>query len=280
MTLLERATGALAGSLRLQIGAGAFMAGRTDYVAERHDNLVPGVEPWMFEAELRRGQGSELVGRGKAPPKFHAAHSSAALAVNAFGPWKTAPQSLRLAGVSGFEQMAFEAPCDHGLGRRVPPTLDVLVSGPEGVVAVESKCTEMLRTKRAIFSPQYETLVDTLFEPKWLRVYRDLKDKANAYRHLDAAQLVKHYLGLRNTFPGRDVTLLYLFWEPANAAKLPEFRQHRAEVSAFGNLVAGSAIDFAAMSYLELWADWAIQDHPAWLGEHVVHLRARYEVTI
>ena len=34
------------------------------------------------------------------------------------------------------------------------------------------------------------------------------------------------------------------------------------------------------MSYLELWADRAIQDHPAWLGEHVVHLRARYEVTI
>ncbi len=42
MTLLKRATGALAGSLRLQIGAGAFMAGRTDYVAERRDNLVPG----------------------------------------------------------------------------------------------------------------------------------------------------------------------------------------------------------------------------------------------
>ncbi len=43
------------------------------------------------------------------------------------------------------------------------------------------------------------------------------------YRHLDAAQLIKHYLGLPNTFPGRDVTLLYLFWEPADAADFPGF---------------------------------------------------------
>ena len=55
MTLLDRATGALAESLRRQIGVGAFMDGRADYVVERRDNLVPGVEPGMFEADLRQG---------------------------------------------------------------------------------------------------------------------------------------------------------------------------------------------------------------------------------
>ena len=55
-------------------------------------------------------------------------------------------------------------------------------------------------------------------------VYRALRDNGTLYRHLDAAQLIKHYLGLRNTFPGRDVTLLNLFWKPANAADFPEFR--------------------------------------------------------
>ena len=42
------------------------------------------------------------------PPKFHAAHSSAALAVNAFAPWTKEPQSLALAGLRGFEEIRFE----------------------------------------------------------------------------------------------------------------------------------------------------------------------------
>ncbi len=212
MSVLSKAVGGLIEGLRRQVGDGAFMDGRADYVVERRDNLVPGVEPGMFEADLRQGKGGELEEKGNRPPKFHAAHSSAALAVNAFAPWTKEPDSLVLAGIRGFEEIRFEQPCDHGLDGRAPPTLDVLATGSRSVVAIESKCTEMLRPKTAGFSPRYDALADRLCEPRWRDVYSALQDNVALYRHLDAAQLVKHYLGLRNTFPGRNVILLYLFW--------------------------------------------------------------------
>ena len=112
MSVLSKAVGGLTEGLRRQVGDGAFMDGRADYVADFRDNLVPGVQPGMFEADLRRGKGGELEGRPGRPPKFHAAHSSAALAVNAFAPWTKEPRSLVLAGVPGFEEIRFEAPCD------------------------------------------------------------------------------------------------------------------------------------------------------------------------
>ena len=110
--------------------------------------------------------------------------------------------------------------------------------------------------------------------------YRALQADPRLYRHLDAAQLVKHYLGLRNTFPGRNVTLLYLFWEPTNAADFPEFRRHRDEIATFAESTSVSAVHFIAMSHPELWTEWETLEKPAWLGGHVAYLRARYEVAI
>ena len=280
MNTLSRSTHALTDALRRQIGPNAFLETHEDYVGELESNLVPGVERWMFVAELDQAGGSELKAKGGQPPKFHAAYSSAALAVNAFGPWKNAPESLELAGIGGFGQIEFEAPCHHGLESRAPPTLDVLATRNDGIVAVESKCTETLRLKAAKFSLQYESLVDTLFEPQWLQVYQGLKANPKLYQHLDAAQLVKHYLGLRNTFPDRHVVLLYLFWEPTNATKVSEFQRHREEVSEFAELVSGSAIRFTSSSYLELWTGWKNREHPNWLSEHVAQLKARYELAI
>ena len=42
----------------------------------------------------------------------------------------------------------------------------------------------------------------------------------------------------------------------------------------------GSSPAFLAMSYNELWSEWADAELPAWLAEHLARLRARYAVAI
>ena len=65
------------------------------YVSEASQNLIEGVHIGDFEADLRQGDGNELEG------KFRAAHSSSALAVNTFAPFRTRPDKLRGIGTIG-----------------------------------------------------------------------------------------------------------------------------------------------------------------------------------
>lgn len=52
------------------------------YVDDWRSNLIAGISPDLIEGDFRRGQGSEL------DSKFQAAHSSAALVVNTFEPFR------------------------------------------------------------------------------------------------------------------------------------------------------------------------------------------------
>ena len=65
------------------------------YTASFADNLVPSVEIADFEADLAQGSGDELAG------KFRAAHSSSALAVNCFAPFKRNLSVVPESGSSG-----------------------------------------------------------------------------------------------------------------------------------------------------------------------------------
>jgi hypothetical protein len=258
---------------------GSFKRSRPEVVLDHNGysssaiyNLLDGVKLSDFESDLRQGDGNELEG------KFRAAHSSSALAVNTFSPFKTRPHDLILADCAGFEEISFERKCFHGLAGRRSPNLDVLANGPEGIVAVESKCLEYLSPHRAVFSPAYEAgIIDGRRETQWFEEMRRLNEDTRRYRWLDAAQLVKHAFGLSYTFQGRPTKLLYLFWEPTNAGEYSVFAEHRAEVDAFKNSVATAALQFCAMSYGELWQSWSLSktEMPQ---AHITQLRKRYEV--
>src|ERR1700704_2026989 len=81
---------------------------KNGYVSEAGQNLIEGVRLEDFEADLLQGDGNEMKG------KFRAAHSSSALAVNTFAPFKADLDSLRLPGGSGFASLHFERKCPHG----------------------------------------------------------------------------------------------------------------------------------------------------------------------
>lgn len=240
------------------------------YAATVELNLLPGVRLEDVQADFAQGSGNELDG------KFRAAHSSAALAVNAFGPWRNHPHGLSLLGKSGFTRLQFEQKCPTGLGG-IPPNLDVLVEGPGVVIGIESKFLEILAPKQPEFADSYARENLPQMEAAWWSLLCKLK--AGPAQHLDAAQLVRHYLGLRNQpeFRDRKIVLLYLFWEPANWQDFPEYRRHREEIAAFQDQVKDSAVTFTWMTYPELWRHW---DALGLFSGHVLEIRKRYSLAI
>ena len=242
------------------------------YVATPEQNLLPGVWLDQFAADLEKGAGHELAG------KFRAVHSSSALAVNTFGPFRDQPAALVLLGARGYDPPVFEKELSTGL-RGTGPTLDVFLRRGEDLVAIESKFLEYFSPKEAHFSPRYVRRVFPWAEDGWWRVLEG--SQCAGRRNLDVAQLVKHYLGLGRLmdqggpggFKPRRVTLLYLYWEPANAPAIEACRRHRAEIAELAAHVAGSRIAFRSMSYPSLWAEWAAL--PECSG-HASNLAARY----
>ena len=245
---------------------------KNGYADEAINNLIEGVTLNDFEADLRQGDGNEMEG------KFRAAHSSSALGVNNFAPFKTRIASLRLPSGSDFVSLQFERKCPHGLAGRRSPNLDVLAEAPNGIVAIESKCLEYLTPHAANFAPAYDREIrDHRRNSAWFAEMQKLTQETHRYRWLDAAQLVKHSFGLSHTFPERPVTLLYLFWEPANPEDHSVFAQHRAEIVQFSEAVHSGGPVFQAMSYPELWDFW---DRYEDVKSHVARLRARYGASI
>ncbi len=248
-----------------------------NYVRKLKDNLAPGIDFGDFRSDFDGADGGELVSSGGRPEKLCAAHSSAALAVNTFAPYCRSPESLTLAGRSGFAFACFEKNLRTGLGGTAP-NLDFFVIGAEAAVAVESKFTEVLSRKAANFSESYSRVISELADARWTQMYQSLCAEPGRFRYLDAAQLVRHYLGIRHSLADEEVpkALLYLFWEPANWAQVRAFSQHRCEALEFSMAVAGGEVEFTAMSYPEQWNSW--EELGAWEGaaDRLQYLRTRY----
>jgi hypothetical protein len=239
------------------------------YVVDVRDNLLPTITLEEIEAEFAAGAGDELRSKMRAP------WSSSALAVNAFAPWRRDLERLTIARKSGFQTLAFERRCNHGV-RGESPHLDVLLERPGHVVGVESKCLEYTRTHpKAEVADAYWALGtrgDKRAMSRWFTALRSVGE----FVHLDAYQLVKHYLGLAYSFPESERTLVYLFWEPMSDESL--FAAHRAEVARFADLVDGdTSCRFVALSYTDHWAELeGRRGKPLWLDDHLARLRSRY----
>lgn len=244
------------------------------YVESFERNLLPLVNTDQFEEDLRRGDGNELEG------KFRAAHSSSALAVNTFAPFKNHPDDLLLPTGTRFKTLNFERKCPTGLRGGRAPNLDVLLESNGLVLGIESKMTEFLGRHVAEFSPAYqEQIQDERRNQGYFAEMQRLKDAPRSYSRLDAAQLIKHAFGLTQTFRGKEVALLYLYWEPSNAHQYPIFLEHRSEVHEFSQRVAGASPTFFSMSYLELWSSWR-EVRRNWVQDHLKALIDRYLVTL
>jgi hypothetical protein len=235
------------------------------YASDWTQNIFEGFALPEIATDFSCGAGRELDG------KLRAAHSSAALAVNTFGTWRTDPSLLRLQNLTGFTGMRFEATFPTRL-KGTPPHLDLLLDG-KIPVAVESKCTEWMLATPAKFRDSYDRLQGSHGRSPWFEIIQQLRADPNRYQHLDAAQLVKHALGLMTYYAQRQVHLLYLYWEPRNSFAWAECGRHRTEADDLASQMASSNVHLVPMSYRELWADWEGHQPPC----HLARLKSRYD---
>ena len=280
MRLKERVEQEAARRLSVLKGGSIFRASPAGYTKHPELNLIAGVTRNDFWADLSSGDGGELVDSPKGPAKFCAAHSSSALAANSFGPFRRHPDRLALQSHSPFTKAQFERKCPTGL-RGNAPNLDFVAESHAVVVGVESKFLEPLSSEKADFADSYSQLVDDESDQAWRRAYDELKSAPTVFSHLHAAQLVKHSLGLRHSFPNvQAVTLLYIYWESMNASEHCEFEAHREEIEEFAGWVRGGDIRFAALAYPDLWRQW--DRELTWSGSraHLLALRERYEFKV
>ena len=238
------------------------------YAACWEQNLMVGSPLEEIKRDFTAGAGRELDG------KLRAAHSSAALAVNTFSPWRKAPRKLSLGGISGFRSTEFEARCPTGLGG-TPPHLDLLAEG-DLPVAVESKCTEWMQPRTATFSGSYDRLRLVHGDSPWFAEMLLLRQNPRRYTFLDAAQLIKHFFGLSARYPSMEVRLIYLYWEPANHQDWSACSQHRAEVNDLAARIEQSPVRLVPLSHRELRLRLERQGSP----DHLHYLKTRYDVSV
>src|SRR5208283_406592 len=148
----------------------------------------------------------------------------------------------------------FEAQFATGL-QGTPPNLDLAFVMKSGqIVAVESKFTELYyHTKQTVpFAAAYFPSGNGLWAdrslPRCQKLARLLDQGELKFRYLNAAQLLKHILGLSHDSMRR-FTLLYLWYTlPSDEA-----RTHEDEVKVF-SIEISSELDFRAFTYQELFS--------------------------
>lgn len=246
-----------------------------------HESLfLPGVPVDRIMAAFARAGGQEIESGKLASPE-----SSAALAANCFGWFLERPNDLppfpNLSGLSWPAQKV-EIECQmrfpwHG-GRH--PWLDAAIHTPSHLIGVESKRFEPFRDRKAAnLSPAYdraEAWGDTM--APWQAMRDTLRENARLFRHLDAAQLVKHALGLltqarRN---GKTPILIYLYAEPSSRDGKPippdMHARHRAEIANLAQSVSGAEVGFHATSYRDWLSQW-----PSHARSHADRLINRFQ---
>ena len=282
-----RASAALrAGLLRTLSAERAAIVDESGRTFAFEDNVLRTLSDVQIETlrgQLAAGDGGELSGLGDGGrPDAHAAHSSSALAFNAFGVWLGFEPKLMIDGVSGFtDPLRVEARQRIFRGGRAP-NLDCLLTGPKVVAGIESKLTEPLAPhRRAPWSEAYgRAICRALLTDGWCEVLDAARCGTYCPRYLDAAQLIKHALGLSKQHPDRELHLVYVYWEPDDGDQFGEVLAHREEIGEFLDRVGDASPRLHALSYAQLWAQWDMLSEVEWLAGHLAALRSRYALTL
>ncbi|MGI4815594.1 MAG: PGN_0703 family putative restriction endonuclease [Janthinobacterium lividum] len=234
--------------------------------------FLPGIPVAHVLQRLEAAGGNEVASGKLAHPE-----SSAALAVNAFGWFVERPElfvplpATQHAGRAERVELEYCARFPWAGGRH--PWLDAAVFTDTHLIGVESKRYEPFRDAKSVSLPaSYD-------RPVWgdnMARYGAMRDSLRsglAFKHLDAAQLVKHAYGLvtEGRRLGKSPKLFYVFAEPAARAGVDisdaARARHRAEIAEFASAVDGDEVQFASCSYREWIMTWATESSVVEHGE-------------
>jgi hypothetical protein len=204
--------------------------------------------------------------------------SSATLTVNCFGPLMMAGLGFSIGSHRELHLEGFERGTRNGFQDAEEPHLEVIASGPSGLVVIDPTCIDYLATKRPRVTEQNQELTTSVgAKNPWAAEMLRIREGEQSYRLLDAEHLIGRALSVSRSTPGEPATLVYLYWEPMDEGLSPLFEEHRQEIAAFADRVAGGSPRFEALSWFDLWNDWSETGDPL-LQRQVAELRARYEV--
>ena len=253
--------------------------GKQCYTTTLEDNLF---EPLSEEviAQFKGGDGGELSG---VVPKMCALHSSSALGLNVFHYWKSIGDASTIAQACKFcssksrisTDIQFEEKYPINPKFRYPPNLDVVIQNkPDSkykVFAIECKFTEAYGSKHSGFKPAYLDLDIWNGIPELRTLANRMEAKEQVYSHLDAGQLIKHILGLKNAYDKTGFRLMYLWYDALGK----DGYIHRKEVDKFSRITKADGIKFHTLTYQELihkLAEAYREQH----GAYVRYLTERY----
>ncbi|MDT8434761.1 MAG: hypothetical protein RQ731_08415 [Anaerosomatales bacterium] len=240
------------------------------YTLQLDDNLYQPLSAATC-AEFESADGSELGSKG-GRGKMQALHSSSALGVNVFEHWRdtdTAPLASALGIDSKIVSVGFEHKYPTGLPG-TPPNLDVVLElDTDGILAIESKYLEPYGSRHtSTFKPQYFTGDEGLWARHGMLRCQSFAERIARedirFRWLNAAQLLKHALGLAVS-AGVPWSLAYIWYRVPG----PEGDGHAAEVEQFVSLVSGDPFLLIEATYQDLIDRIARQAGP----EHADYLR-------
>jgi hypothetical protein len=255
--------------------------GRKLYCQRLEENLFQPLHP-ATRAEIESGDGKEL-GESVGIPKMHALHSSSALGVNLFDPWRTKEDLAPLTNACGLSrastplhgilQFAAKLPIDS----RFPhaPNLDIVIH-PESrsyqAFGIECKFSEPWSSwEHGGLAARYFALTD-LWEslPNTLNLARRISPDDSEFQHLHAAQLIKHLLGLTRAFGPGGFRLFYGWYDVCGE----EGARHRLELSQFTEVLRADNVAFHTLSWQELIA--RLSAHRYTLPQYIQYLTGRY----
>ena len=270
-----------------------------DYVPQLKDNLFcwgGDGEEGLTEDHKRQfedGDGGEL---NWTPPKMQSVLSSSALAVNFFAYLATKHNTIDFWNALFFKEEKFltgdvaEASFEKKLRikdvRGIPPNLDFFISDTNGnsdengnMIGIESKFTEPLdcksKNKKSIQEAYFKTpFLDENKNKKAFELAQSINN--GSYQYLDAAQLLKHWLGLMSQckWDPKKARLIYIYHSCASG-------EHKEELDRFTSEAPKAGINFVHYSYNEMIARlescYNAQDPDD--TKHLEYLRKRYYYT-
>jgi hypothetical protein len=207
--------------------------------ASLEGNLFEPLSPDAL-SEYNSGDGRELGNTDGNPGKMQALHSSSALCCNVFHYWRRVGRPEAIARACGVPHssvtVAFEQqlPIDRSQFRYAP-NLDAVFRydcGPIDLIGVESKFCEPFSTRgHPGLKAKYTASSCAEFwreMPALRGVAEQLCPDNRMFRYLDAAQLLKHILGLKRNAK-RGFRLLYLYYDVPGRAGV----EHCSEIEQF-----------------------------------------------
>lgn len=225
------------------------------------------------------GAGGELRATRLGNFAFCSAESSALMAVNFLAPFASRPGLLGAnRGTLTFER---KLPV-IGVRSRVHPHLDAVLVSSSGTYTFEVKVMEPWRDPRKVsISAQYDDPAAKI-SPKTRALLDDLRSGGVSYRWLDAAQLVKHLLGIHSALAsgrfGGPASLVLLFWQPSDPGRhAPLFNELELEFDDFATRLDDQPVRLTALSTTDLLKEWSSPNSAPWLAEHAACLRKRYD---